>query len=369
MSELELTQLAPLYSRTETGAVQVWIAEVQGDKTRTISGQIDGKRTVSEWTICSGKNLGRKNETTGEQQALLEAKAKWKKKLEAGYRESQDDIDQRSFVEPMLAKSYDDYLEEIRYPLYSQPKYDGIRCVVTSTSMKSRSGKPITSAPHIQSALTDLFAKFPNLVLDGELYCDKFANDFNKICSLVKRTKPTPDDLLESSTSIQYWVYDVADAALTFSERSRWLADNLPEHSAIRVVPTEKVEDVARLDELYEKYMADGYEGQMVRADTRYEFKRSKNLLKRKEFRDEEFTILAVIEGEGNKTGMAASMLFKNAAGTEFNSNVKGDRDYLRCLLANKSDLLGKAATVKYFNLTPDGIPRFPYVIAIRDYE
>jgi hypothetical protein len=36
-------------------------------------------------------------------------------------------------------------------------------------------------------------------------------------------------------------------------------------------------------------------------------------------------------------------------------------------MLNNKSDIEGKYATVKYFNLTPDGIPRFPYVIKIRD--
>ena len=31
----------------------------------------------------------------------------------------------------------------------------------------------------------------------------------------------------------------------------------------------------------------------------------------------------------------------------------------------DKNNLIGKTATVKYFNLTPDGIPRFPYVINI----
>jgi hypothetical protein len=35
----------------------------------------------------------------------------------------------------------------------------------------------------------------------------------------------------------------------------------------------------------------------------------------------------------------------------------------------NRHELIGKEATVKYFNLTPDGVPRFPYVIAIRNYE
>jgi len=369
MSHTQVESLAPLYARTETGAVQIWIIEVDGPRFRTVSGQVDGKKITTEWTVCHGKNTGRKNATTDEQQAMAEAQAKWKKKLDSGYRESVGDIDQRKFVEPMLAKSYDDYVDSISFPVYSQPKYDGIRCVVTADSMNSRAGKPIISAPHIRTALAEIFKKFPNAVLDGELYCDKLANDFNKICSLVKKTKPNEADLRESADSIQYWIYDIADADMRFSERNKWLKDNLPDHPALRHVPTELVTDKATLDALYEQYMNDGYEGQMVRLDTPYEFKRSKNLLKRKEFQDQEFTVLDIIEGDGNKTGMAASMLFKNADGAEFNSNIKGDRGYLRGILAEKATIIGKQATVKYFNLTPDGVPRFPYVVAIRDYE
>jgi len=37
--------------------------------------------------------------------------------------------------------------------------------------------------------------------------------------------------------------------------------------------------------------------------------------------------------------------------------------------LLKRGTLIGKQATVKYFELTTDGIPRFPKVIAIRDFE
>jgi ATP-dependent DNA ligase len=103
--------------------------------------------------------------------------------------------------------------------------------------------------------------------------------------------------------------------------------------------------------------------------DSPYEFKRSKNLLKRKRFSEGEFAILAVTEGEGNKTGWAASMSFKMPDGSAFNSNVKGPEAHLRKLWARRASLIGKQATVRYFNLTPDGVPRFPYVVGIRDYE
>jgi len=95
-------------------------------------------------------------------------------------------------------------------------------------------------------------------------------------------------------------------------------------------------------------------------------WKRSKHLLKRKEFQDREFKILDIVEGVGNKSGMAGNMVFKNHKGIEFHSNIKGNREYLKELLKNKNKLIGKSATVKYFNLTPDDeIPRFPYVINI----
>jgi len=62
-------------------------------------------------------------------------------------------------------------------------------------------------------------------------------------------------------------------------------------------------------------------------------------------------------------------MKFKTKEGNEFHSNLKFDHDTLAEMWLKKDEYIGKLATIKYFNLTPDGIPRFPYVIAIRDYE
>jgi len=323
-------KLPMLFARTNTGAVQTWIIEVEGNKYRTHYGQIDGAIQITEWTLCAGKNTGKKNATSAEDQAVKEAKSTWKKKKESGYFENINDIDGIGFTEPMLAKSYDDYKDELKYPVYSQPKLDGIRCVVKKDGMWSRNGKPIVSAPHVLVALKPFFDKFPNAILDGELYADKFANDFNAICSLVKKTKPTPEDLTESAKNIQYWVYDWI-VQKTFSDRNADITTYLVNNN-----------------------------------DGPYENKRSKHLLKRKEFQDREFKILDIVEGVGNKSGMAGNMVFKNHKGIEFHSNIKGNREYLKELLKNKNKLIGKSATVKYFNLTPDDeIPRFPYVINI----
>jgi len=354
-----------LYARTNTGAVQSWTIEIENNKYRTHYGQVDGVIQITEWTLCEGKNAGKKNETSASEQALKEAKATWKKKKESGYFESVKDIDNSTFTEPMLAKNYDDYKDDLKYPIYSQPKLDGIRCIVKKDGMWSRNGKSIVSAPHVLIALKSFFERFPDAILDGELYADKFANDFNAICSLVKKTKPTLIDLAESEKNIQYWIYDWI-LPKNFSERNDDITTYVINNNVIRRVSTHFVDTITHLNELYEKYINDGYEGQMVRIDGPYENKRSKHLLKRKEFQDTEFKILDIVEGVGNKSGMAGHMVFRNHKDIEFHSNIKGDREYLKELLKNKDEYIGKSATVKYFNLTPgDELPRFPYVTNI----
>ena len=363
-----MVQLPTLYARTNTGATQTWTVQVEDDKFRTTFGQVDGKQQTTEWTVAKPTNEGRANARDEFEQARFEAEAIWKKKKDSGYFTSVSDIDSFTFVEPMLAKNFDDYKDKIEYPVYSQMKLDGIRCIISKDGMYSRNGKVINSCPHVREELQYVFDQYPHMILDGELYCDKLNNDFNKICSLVKKTKPTTEDLKEAATTIQYWLYDIVDTGLTFSERIQFISKLIKPVDTIRVVPTEIANNIDTLNNLYGYYIEEGFEGQMVRLNSTYENKRSKNLLKRKEFQDSEYTILDVIEGEGNKSSMAGAMLFKNELGIEFTSNIKGDRAFIKEIWDNKNDYIGKEATIKYFNLTPDNkLPRFPYVIKIRE--
>ena len=75
-------KLDKLFSRAVNGKTLEYTIEVKENKFRTISGYTDGVKTTSEWTICQGKNIGKKNETTPEQQALAEAQAMYRKKIE-----------------------------------------------------------------------------------------------------------------------------------------------------------------------------------------------------------------------------------------------------------------------------------------------
>ena len=392
-------KLPTLYKKTTVGKVQTWQIVVDGDKYRTVSGQQDGKKIQNKWTTCKPKNVGRANATTGEEQAIKEAVAKHDKKLESGYHLNVENISKKRFYEPMLAQDFKNKNRNATVmnflngsatapAIFSQPKLDGIRCIAMREGLFTRSGKKITAVPHIHEALKPLFEEYPNATLDGELYNHKYKDDFNKIIHLVRKQNLTEEHLAESKKMIQYHIYDapvigkhntrpssngVYSEKDLFSDRTSILDaqfDNLGlEKHPLVIVATTEIHGREQLDRCYEDYVEAGYEGQMIRIDGPYENKRSPKLLKRKEFVDEEYTILGYEEGDGNREGTIKHFKFKNKDGRGFKSNVKGTFEYLTELLEKADSLIGKEATVKYFNLTPDGVPRFPYVIAIRDYE
>jgi hypothetical protein len=88
--------------------------------------------------------------------------------------------------------------------------------------------------------------------------------------------------------------------------------------------------------------------------------------LKRKEFQDAEYRIIEICEGNGNKSGMAGYAILEREDGKTFRSNIKGNHDFLKGCLKDADSLKGTYATCTFFNLTPDGIPRFPYVTKLR---
>jgi DNA ligase-1 len=348
-----------LYKRSTTGKISEWTIETEENKFRTISGFTDGLKVTSEWTVCETKSY-----CTAEEQAIKQAKALHKKKIDLGAFENINDIDKPVYFKPMLAHDYNDYKDKIKFPVVTQPKLDGVRCIIDIDGMRSRNGKELISAPHIHEVLKPLFEKYPDLVFDGELYAHKNDGvDFNKIISCVRKTKPTPNDIIESKQYIQYWIYDLPSHVGTFIERYKTLLElDLPECCII--VKTEQTDNKNDILAYYSDYIADGYEGQMIRVlNSEYENKRSKHLLKHKSFMDDEFEIKGVVEGKGKLTGKIGKLVFDR-----FDSAVNGDHEYLE-MLFKRGDLIGKKATVKYFELTTDGVPRFPKVIAIRDFE
>ena len=353
--------LPTLYKYTELEQVQEWTIYVEGDSFYTI----EGINTLSESkpTVCQGKNIGKSNETTPEQQAELEARAKWQKKKDKGYNEIL--TNEEKFFEPMLAHERSKY-EKLLFtvPTYVSRKYDGVRIILDGNgTLTSRNGKPVVSCPHLS---------IRGFLLDGEAYNHLYKEDFNKIISLVRKTKPNQEDLEESAEKIEYHIYDYPEVNAKFSTRYEFLKNafetcSFP--SYFKLVKAYQVHSLEEIEKYHEQFLSEGYEGTMIRLDLgNYENKRSKQLLKYKNFQDAEFLILDVEEGLGNRSGMAGKLLCK-IGNNSFGCSMTGTQEFMTQVLKDKDKVIGLEATVKFFQLTPDGIPRFPTLKNIIGYE
>lgn len=364
-----------LYKRTVTGAVQVWWQERVGERYRTHSGQVDGQIVTSEWTVAKPKNVGRANETSPEDQAKAEVASNYTRKKKDGYSETIESAKDSVRFSPMLAKDFDDYEKKIDWSqgAWCQPKLDGIRCIANAQGLWSRKGDRIVSCPHIIEVLAPVFKAMPDLILDGELYNHALKDNFNEITSLVKTLKPSEEHLVKTASIVQYHIYDSPSSHHSFDQRLWWFHE-LVEDTGLPLVSveTQRIAEREMLDEFYEKWLDEGYEGQMIRLPGPYEMKRSKLLLKRKEFVDSEFEVLDILEGEGNASGGAkiAWLRLDTNPNEKFKADVVGTKAERVEILKNKHKLIGKMATVKYFKQrTPAGKPRFGKIKLIHETE
>ena len=365
-----IVSLNPLYKRDSKGKVRVWTMQVGYDNEnvagiRTISGLVDGQKVTSEWNLTEAKNVGRSNATTAKTQAEFEAQAEWTKNVDKDYFVDVNAIDSYVAFKPMLAH---DFTKTPVTSGYTQPKLDGIRMVVNSRGLYSRSNKEIVAVPHIAVELEEFIANHPTITLDGELYNHELKDNFQKITSLVRKTVNLgADELAESKELVQYHIYDMFDSAnpdMTFMQRYNWIQKNVhlvnKKAVGIHLVPVAICETSEEIDVMYGEYTQAGYEGQMIRQDAVYENKRSKGLLKRKEFITEEYEVVEVHEGQGNWAGYAKRLTLKMPNGTTFSSGIRGSQAKLKELLENPNI---DWATCRYFELSNDGVPRFPVTI------
>jgi len=359
-----------LYKRTSTGAVQEWYQELEGGKYRSISGQVGGKKTTSDWMVAKIKNAGRTNATTPALQASLEVESNYARKRKDGYHYNIADAMADARFNPMLAEEFGNYEHKISWPVWSQPKLDGIRCIAKASGLWSRTGERIVAVPHIEDLLDPVFEVFPDIILDGELF--RHADDnFNEISSLVRKTKITAVETEASKAYIEYWLYDAVMPGVEedYGERYSRLVQihaDLDSHfrgvPALIVTPTAVASNREQLDEHYANYAEAKFEGQMVRRSGAYQNKRTPLLLKRKEFVDSEFTVIDIVEGEGNASGGAkvAWLELDTDPTRRFKADIVGTKAERTAVLQNRDALIGKLATVKYFaQRTPAGVPRF----------
>ena len=288
---------------------------------------------------------------------------------------------------PMLAQNVGDYsrIKDDDWPLYVQPKLDGVRCLIQTEydpvykagviKAYSRTGKEWKNIDHILEELIPFFGEYPNVILDGELYNHKLKNDFEKIISLVRKTKPTDEDRLESAEKVQFHCYDIINEDWTFEDRNLFRQHNLGYYgdyhcdsviavSHALVFNTEEVE--AQHEDLT---INGGYEGSILRKNEKYECKRSWTLMKVKDFHDSEAKIIDWVEGKGKRVGTIGKFVAVDADGNRFGMPVMDKFKYLQDHFVEMQGWVGKMATFTYFERTKAGSYRHPLFKAIRNYE
>lgn len=390
-----------LYKRDKKGKLMSWTIHYDNTSYLTEYGYVDGILTKTLPTFVQQKNVGKVNETSIEEQVLFEVKSKIQYQLDHGYSYEIPQFDKK--FEVSLAEKYIDRVEKnkLDFPYICQPKYDGIRCTMQMEdgvlTLKSRTGKKFYACPHLisNSFICKLFEIYPDMILDGELYNHDLKTNFNKIVSIVKKVKVNENDIVESEAFIKYYIFDVYfpnKKDLSYSVRNHLLriayhdlAENDFSSSYYEMVydfNDSDVEDtmkyIARNEQDVENYLnkfiAAGYEGIMLKKDEPYFFGRSTSMLKYKRFKDEEYTIIDILDGKGNLAGIASSIVCVDNYGNTFKAGLMGTQEFAKEIFDNKNSYIGKKGTVKYQELTPvkngkGGVPRFGKIVTIRDYE
>ena len=287
---------------------------------------------------------------------------------------------------PMLAYPVSDKPINYEDKVYMQPKLDGVRCLIQANVKRhlltpdlneieikaySRTGKEWKNIDHILFNLKQFFRFNPNVILDGELYNHDLRDDFEKIISLVRKQKPTPEDRSEAESLVQFHCYDVVNPTMKFKDRSEFISLNVPRNNYVHHVPTMLVPTESQSKVNHARNLDSGYEGSILRLNDFYQNKRSHSLRKFKDFSDTEATIVGYEEGQGKREGTLGKFLMQDDDGNQFGCPPGKGYNYkdLAVMLENIHEYMGQRATFTYFERTKAGSYRHPLFKCLRNYE
>jgi DNA ligase-1 len=270
----------------------------------------------------------------------------------------------------MLAQDYHKQGKKIVFPCYVQAKLDGVRSIFFNNALTSRNGKPFSGLDHIIAELAP--ATKEGLILDGEVYSTTLS--FQQFVGLVKKKTYTAADK-EQLKHVNLWVYDCVNDQ-PFESRLQTLKDFFAKHkfTQIHLLPTEECPNREGLKGFHDKYVQEGNEGLMVRnKQGMYQLgARSYDLQKYKEFEDKEYKVTAFTDGQGLEKGLVI-WTCETPEGKHFQVRPRGTHEERATIFKDVSKhpakYIGKELTVRFQELSDDGIPRFPVGISFRDYE
>lgn len=381
-----------LYKKDKMNRVTYSKISINDNQILVSRGIVGMKETSYPPTEAKAKNIGKKNATTPQEQAFIEAKSKWDAKVnKQGFtieKSGEGCGDSGGAILPMLANKLTPKFD--RYPCQVSPKIDGCRCVAAlsdnNVRLFSRTKKEFNFMDTVRNHLKSLLDEVNLSSVDGELYSHTLP--FTTITSIIrqKNKKSQYDHLME------YWIFDIPDGSgVTYNDRINTLKvaekkynKSFPRKAdrVLRFVYSKTARSMNDIKKLHDSYVGEGYEGVMVRdSDSKYEFFRSKHLLKYKEFSDKEFKVVGATEGKGIDRG-AIIFLCENEDGVTFSVRPRGTVGKRRWQFINKHLYIGKMLTVRYQDTglgSGDMLPRFGVgikfneaiteAVDFRDYE
>jgi DNA ligase-1 len=282
---------------------------------------------------------------------------------------------------PMLAYPVSDKPIDYNKPVFMQPKLDGVRCLIQAEKLPfdmgyepvaySRTGKEWKNIKHILEELKPFFTKYPNVILDGELYNHDFKDDFESIISMVRKTKPTEEDRLKSVDNVQFHCYDTIMEHMPFNQRIEFVNQNVPQSYCVSHVLTMQVPNQLEAEEMHDVNLNSGFEGSILRTNDLYKCGRSWSLRKFKDFSDAEATIIGYVDGKGKREGTLGKFLMRDDDGIEFGCPPGKGYNYkdMKDMLDNIHDYIGQRATFTFFERTKANSYRHPLFKCIRNYE
>lgn len=378
-----------------------WDTEANGYVIQRITGTLGGKQTQQPDIIVDKGKAAR----TVQQQVQLQFDSHVKKYLDKGYKEWKGDLDesairellgdvktgQDGMIKPMLAKQADKVANKFfDREFYGSRKINGVRCLIfykdgevhTSSRGAINYDLPLF---HILNhpTIIKFFENNPTIILDGEIY--KMGYTLNKISGLCRHIEKISDT--EPLEFYWYDIYDTANPDLTFE--TRWeLMQNFakqdlllnefnPEREwmegelKIQLLPQKEMSGWSVIMKYHNQYVSEGFEGLVIRKkDAVYgPGKRSNDMIKVKVYSDAEYEIVGLSEGLRDED---MCFVMKTVEGQEFKAKPHGDRAQKQWYREHLDELIGKMATIKYFEMSgKEGsmIPQQPQFVCVRDYE
>jgi len=343
--------ITTLYKINNTGKLGTWSIRRADEKTIIMTSQTGPDDAIREYReiVPTGK-AGR----TLDEQVESRIQSRIKNKLDGGYKLSEADAraaratNSLALPLPMLAVSKPP--EQLWAATYAQPKLNGMRLLVTSQGGRvfgyTRKSQELPAVQHIYDQLRPVFKDNPDLILDGELYVH--GASLQEIMSWAKREQDATYDL-------EYHVFDMISKQ-PFMHRAAGVdyAVSLADSEHIIQVPSAKIVTHDDVQHHLGVCLAEGFEGVILRnGQAAYSAgKRSKDIVKVKQFFDEEYLCTGTEVTDAGVTVLhcttAAGKLFKVTAPGNHTERLKAAR------------LVGKWVTIKHAGLTPYGIPFHP---------